>query len=96
MANLLLLTFSGLDQLAPAIGAALLFRRRISAQAIIAGILAGLAVVIVYTFWLVPPWAVSEGIIGLGVNVLVVAAWEGISAATGRRDAPRELAGQRQ
>ncbi|GAB3565802.1 sodium:solute symporter family protein [Spelaeicoccus albus] len=96
LANLLLLTFSGLDQLAPAIGAALLFRRRISAQAIIAGILAGLAVVIVYTFWLVPPWAVSEGIIGLGVNVLVVAAWEGISAATGRRDAPRELAGQRQ
>lgn len=72
LANLLLLTFSGLDQLAPAIAAALLFRRQVGASSILAGALVGMAIVIGYTFWWTLPWAISEGIIGLAANVVVV------------------------
>lgn len=76
LANLLLLTFSGLDQLAPAIAAALLFRRRVGASSILAGALVGMAIVIGYTFWWTLPWAISEGIIGLAVNIVVVVIME--------------------
>lgn len=84
LANLLLLTFSGLDQLAPAIGGAILLRRRPSAPAIIAGILAGLAVVIFFTFVQTPPLAINEGIIGLAVNLIVVTVWEMVHRARTR------------
>lgn len=97
LANLLLLTFSGLDQLAPAIAAALFFRGRLSVRSIIAGLAAGLIVVIAYTFWLPLPWAISEGIIGLGVNILVVAVCEAVRAGVGRSKAEisTESIGQR-
>lgn len=85
LANLLL-TFSGLDQLAPAIAAAIFFRGRLSVRSIIAGLAAGLIVVIAYTFWLPLPWAISEGIIGLGVNIAVVAICEGARAGVGRKN----------
>lgn len=87
LANLLLLTFSGLDQLAPAIAIAIFFRGRISAQSVIAGLVAGLIVVMAYTFVLELPWAISEGIIGLAVNIVVVAVWEWIRTVVrgGRR-----------
>lgn len=85
LANLLLLTFSGLDQLAPAIAAALILQNRFAAQSVIAGIVGGLAVVIYYTFVTSPPWAINEGIIGLAANVIIVAVWEAIRRAAGRR-----------
>lgn len=78
LANLLLLTFSGLDQLAPAIAAALLLRRRVSAASIISGIAVGLAVVIIFTFVTTAPLAINDGIIGLAVNVIVVAVVEAV------------------
>ena len=77
LANLLLLTFSGLDQLAPAIGAALLFRRNLlRAPAALAGIVAGEVVVIFLTFVPVDVANVSVGLIGLAVNLVVAAAVE--------------------
>lgn len=86
LANLLLLTFSGMDQLAPAIAAALLLRRRIAASSILAGALTGLALVIGYTFWWHLPWAISEGIIGLAANIAVVALCEAFRRVrTGQR-----------
>ncbi|WP_129658955.1 sodium:solute symporter family protein [Rothia uropygialis] len=88
LANLLLLTFSGLDQLAPAIAAALLLRKKIGASSILAGAVVGLAIVIGYTFWWTLPWAISEGIIGLVANVLVVAVFEAIRRST--RKTPAE------
>ena len=86
LANLLLLTFSGLDQLAPAIGLALFLPRRVHAWSVIAGLLAGLLVVIVYTFWATSPWAISEGILGLVVNLVVLVAAEGVRRVAGVRD----------
>lgn len=85
LANLLLLTFSGLDQLAPAIAAALLLRRKVGSVSVVAGMLVGLAVVIGYTFWWTLPWAISEGIIGLAVNVVVVVVVEAMRRAMSRR-----------
>ncbi|WP_330446432.1 hypothetical protein OH817_01135 [Kocuria rhizophila] len=88
LANLLLLTFSGMDQLAPAIAAALLLRRRIAASSILAGALTGLALVIGYTFWWHLPWAISEGIIGLAANIAVVALCEALRRVRTGQPAP--------
>lgn len=85
LANLILLTFSGLDQLAPAIALALFLPRRVSVTSILAGLIVGLAVVIVLTFWITAPWAISEGIIGLAANLAVVAACEAVRRAAGKR-----------
>ncbi len=90
LANLLLLTFSGLDQLAPAIALALFLPGRVNAWSVISGLAAGLLIVISYTFWLTAPWAISEGIIGLGVNLVVVALAEAGRRLAGR--APRDTA----
>ncbi|TCO62008.1 sodium:solute symporter family protein [Actinocrispum wychmicini] len=76
IANLLLLTYSGLDQLVPAILVALLGRRFVSWRPVLAGMLVGVAAVIVLT----PPFGslhvghVNAGLLALGPNVLVVAA----------------------
>ena len=77
LANLLLLTFSGLDQLAPAIGAALLFKRNVlRAPAALAGIVAGEVVVIFLTFVPVDVANMNVGLIGLAVNLIVAAVVE--------------------
>jgi SSS family solute:Na+ symporter len=74
LANLLLLTYSGLDQLAPAIAAGLLWRTgRLRWWAVLAGLLAGEATVIYLT--LIDTTAVGNinvGIVGLGVNILLI------------------------
>ncbi|HET8602071.1 MAG TPA: sodium:solute symporter family protein [Segeticoccus sp.] len=88
LANLLLLTFSGLDQLAPAIALALFLPRRVGASSILSGLVAGLVVVIAYTFWLTAPWAISEGIIGLVVNLAVIAVVEAGRRVVGNRSEP--------
>ncbi|HEY3684435.1 MAG TPA: sodium:solute symporter family protein [Streptosporangiaceae bacterium] len=90
LANLLLLTFSGLDQLAPAIGSALLFKRNVlRAPAALAGIVAGEVVVIFLTFAPADLAAslagtVNVGLIGLAVNLVVAAVVEAVH----RRMAP--------
>jgi SSS family solute:Na+ symporter len=73
LANLLLLTFSGLDQLIPAIGLALLARRLVGAAWVIAGIVVGEAVVIWLTFTDVYGGHINVGLIALVPNLVVVA-----------------------
>lgn len=73
LANLLLLTFSGLDQLIPAIGLALLARRLVGVWPVLAGLVVGEAVVIWLTFGDVYSGHVNVGLIALVPNVAVVA-----------------------
>lgn len=73
LANLLLLTFSGLAQLAPATAAALHGRGRVIGTAsAISGVIAGEVVVTVATFTTaIPTGNVSAGLLGLAANVVV-------------------------
>jgi SSS family solute:Na+ symporter len=73
LANLLLLTFSGLDQLIPAIGLALFARRVVGGWSVLAGLLVGEAVVILLTFSDVYSGHVNAGLVALVPNVVVVA-----------------------
>jgi solute:Na+ symporter, SSS family len=73
LANLLLLTYSGLDQLIPAIGLALFARRLVGVYPILAGLVVGEAVVIWLTFSSVYEGHVNVGLIALVPNIVVVA-----------------------
>jgi SSS family solute:Na+ symporter len=91
LANLLLLTFSGLDQLIPAIALALLTRRLVGAVPVIAGLVVGEVVVAWLTFSHVYSGHVNVGLIGLVPNVLVVLAGMAVHRARGESEqAPAE------
>jgi SSS family solute:Na+ symporter len=102
LANLLLLTYSGLDQLVPAIGLALLARKYVGLWPVFAGLIVGEAVVIFLTFggaggtpFLSPDTVmghVNVGIIGLVPNLVVVAIGAAIERATGRAPSPDRVA----
>lgn len=75
LTNLLLLTYSGLDQLVPAIVVALIGRRLMTWRPVLVGILAGVASVVALT----PPFGhlhvgghVNAGLLGLVPNVVVL------------------------
>jgi SSS family solute:Na+ symporter len=85
LANLLLLTYSGLDQLIPAIALALLTRRLVGAWPVIAGLLVGEIVVIWLTFGKVEVAHVNVGLVALVPNIVVIA----IGAALERRSTGR-------
>ncbi|MGH3439350.1 MAG: sodium:solute symporter family protein, partial [Sciscionella sp.] len=89
LANLLLLTYSGLDQLAPAIAAGLLWRsQRLRWWTVLAGLLAGEAVVIYLTFInTTAAGNVNVGIIGLAVNIVIIGILE-LAARMGRTPRP--------
>ena len=76
IANLLLLTYSGLDQLIPAIVLAIIGRRFVSWRPVLAGMLVGVGGVIALT----PPFGhlhvghVNAGLVALVPNLVVVAA----------------------
>lgn len=79
LANLLLLTFSGLDQLAPAIAGVLLFKRNVLRwPAALAGIVVGEIVVIVLTFEPIQVADISVGLIGLAANLVVTIVVEAV------------------
>ncbi len=71
LANLLLLTYSGLDQLVPALVLALFALRWAGLRPVLAGLVVGEAVVIALTFG---PYAgtINEGLIALVPNIAVV------------------------
>jgi SSS family solute:Na+ symporter len=73
LANLLLLTYSGLDQLIPAIALALLVRRVVGVIPVLAGLVVGEAIVIWLTFGHVYDGHVNVGLIALVPNIVVVA-----------------------
>lgn len=84
LANLLLLTYTGLCQLVPATVAALTRRRRplIGTASAITGILVGVAVVVLLTFsTAIDLGHVSPGLAGLAANLVVTAAVEAIRRA---------------
>jgi SSS family solute:Na+ symporter len=92
LANLLLLTYSGLDQLAPAIAAGLLWKSgRLHTSTVLVGLLAGEATVIYLTF--IDTTAVGNvnvGIVGLGVNIVVIGILEAVAWLRGS-PRPRNL-----
>ncbi|GAB3490389.1 sodium:solute symporter family protein [Flexivirga lutea] len=86
LANLLLLTYSGLDQLIPAIGLALLTRRLAGVWPVIAGLVVGEAVVIWLTFGHIGFIGhVNVGLVALVPNIVVVAAGAVVERAGSRQ-----------
>jgi SSS family solute:Na+ symporter len=84
LANLLLLTFSGLAQLAPANGLGFLRRTHVGKWPVLAGIVVGIAVVIYLTF--VEPTrfgTFNVGLIGLAANLVVLGVGAGIERMVG-------------
>ncbi len=73
LANLLLLTYSGLVQFIPGLVAGLGKRPLVGTAAVTTGIIAGEAFVIWVTFWKIGLANVNAGIIALGVNLVVLA-----------------------
>ncbi|HEX4705935.1 MAG TPA: sodium:solute symporter family protein [Pseudonocardiaceae bacterium] len=74
LANLLLLTFSGTAQLAPANGLAFLRTVLVGKVPVLLGIVVGEAVVIWLTFWAPTLFGTfSVGMVGLGANLVVLA-----------------------
>jgi SSS family solute:Na+ symporter len=73
LANLLLLTFSGAAQLAPANGLGLLRRNPVGPVPVLLGLVVGEAVVVWLTFGGPQFGTVNVGLIGLGANILVLA-----------------------
>lgn len=96
IANLLLLTYSGLDQLVPAIAIALLSRRVVSYRPVLAGIVAGVIMVVLLT----PPFGdlhvghVNAGLVALVPNIAVLAVGavlERLRARRSGRAAPERM-----
>ncbi|ASU79438.1 sodium:solute symporter [Actinopolyspora erythraea] len=84
LANLLLLTFSGLAQLAPSFVAALGERPWLSARSAVSGLLAGELVVVWLTFTDVATGDVNVGLFGLAANIAVAATAEFLRRARAR------------
>jgi len=73
LANLLLLTYSGTVQLAPAIALGFLARRPVGKVPVLAGLFVGELVVIWLTFWAKGLTGnVNAGLVGLGANLVVL------------------------
>ncbi|MFT4126248.1 MAG: sodium:solute symporter family protein [Gordonia sp. (in: high G+C Gram-positive bacteria)] len=85
--ELLLLTYGGLTQLAPAIAVALPDRVRISAWAAMSGIVVGTLTVIVITFAEIPIGSWDSGLIALVPNLVVTAVVEA-GVRLSRRSSP--------
>jgi len=83
LANLLLLTYSGLDQLIPGIALALFARRYVTVGSVLAGLLVGEALVILLTFGGVYSGHINVGLIALVPNLLVIALGAAIERASG-------------
>jgi SSS family solute:Na+ symporter len=87
LANLLLLTFSGLDQLVPAITLALFARKVVGLWPVFAGLLVGEAVVIWLTFSDAYQGHINVGLIALVPNIVVIAIGAALERALGSRSA---------
>ena len=85
IASLLLLTYGGLTQLAPAILVALCGRVTVGAVPVLAGIVVGVLVVSWITFFEIPIGSWDSGFIALGPNLVVLVVGEAI-----RRRLPRK------
>jgi SSS family solute:Na+ symporter len=89
LANLLLLTFSGTAQLAPANGLGFLRRRLVGKVPVLLGLVVGEVVVIWLSFGGPKFGTFNVGLIGLGVNIVVVALAAVVERMMGRAPAQR-------
>ncbi|MBU3065010.1 sodium:solute symporter family protein [Nocardia sp. NEAU-G5] len=96
LANLLLLTYSGLVQFVPGFIAGLRDRPLVGRNAVLWGIVAGEAFVIWVTFWKIGLANVNAGIVALGVNLVVMALVEAVLRLRNRAEtqSPSERAGE--
>lgn len=72
MANLYLLTYAGLAQLAPANILSITKQKFVGAPALIGGIVAGELLVIYQTFFGTPIMGLNNGVVGLALNLIVM------------------------
>ena len=95
LANLLLLTYSGTVQLAPAIALGFLARRPVGKVAVLAGLFVGELVVVWLTFWQKGlAGNVNAGLVGLAANIAVLAlaaAAERLTSRTSAQDTSEPL-----
>ncbi|WP_203217932.1 sodium:solute symporter family protein [Nocardia terpenica] len=91
LANLLLITYSGLVQFAPGLVAGLPDRPLLSKAAVLGGLLAGVAFVIWATFWKIGLAHVNAGIPALGINIAVAILIEAAVRMSRRRSGVRVL-----
>jgi SSS family solute:Na+ symporter len=96
LANLLLLTYSGLDQFIPAIGFALLARRVVGRGPVLAGLLVGEAVVIWLTFSGAYSGNINVGLVALVPNLAVVGLGALVERARRGSQAPAAVSGTMQ
>lgn len=85
MANLYLLTYAGLAQLAPGNVLSVTRQRFVSAKALISGLITGELIVIVCTFGKISILGLNIGVVGLAANLIVLLV---VSALTGPADRP--------
>jgi SSS family solute:Na+ symporter len=83
LVNLLLLTYSGLDQLIPAIGLALLARKLVGVWPVMAGLLVGELVVIWLTFGNAYSGHINVGLVALVPNIVVLLAGAALERTIG-------------
>ncbi|HEY0807561.1 MAG TPA: sodium:solute symporter family protein [Pseudonocardiaceae bacterium] len=89
LANLLLLTYSGLAQLVPANGFGFLRRKVVGKWPVLAGIAVGIAVVIYLTFFNTKMFGtINVGLIGLAANLVVLGVGVVIERVTGNVPVP--------
>jgi len=95
LANLLLLTYTGLCQLAPANVLGLTRRRLVGKVPVLVGLIVGIVVVILLTFVFKTLFGTFDvGLIGLGVNLVVLAIGAAIERALGAGPAQRVETGE--
>ncbi|EID73340.1 MULTISPECIES: sodium:solute symporter family protein [Rhodococcus] len=82
LANLLLLTFGGLSQLAPGLALALPEKPLLATQSVFAGLVVGMLTVIVMTVFELNLANIDAGICGLVLNLAVIAVVEAVVRAT--------------
>ncbi|MEB8340269.1 sodium:solute symporter family protein [Streptomyces endophyticus] len=91
LADLLLLTFSGLVQLAPGNLLGLLKQRPCDGSWVLGAMLAGVAVVAAITFAPVDTGGFNEGLIGLAVNLVILGIGCAVQRGRGPQDVPAEV-----
>jgi SSS family solute:Na+ symporter len=91
ISSLLLLTYGGLTQLAPAILVALRGRVTVGAMPVLAGIVVGVLVVSWITFFEIPVGSWDSGFIALGPNIVVLIVAEAIRRRLSRPAVKQEV-----
>jgi SSS family solute:Na+ symporter len=89
MANLYLLTYAGLAQIAPANILSVTKQKFINAKGIAAGLVVGEAIVIVFTFGKISLFGMNNGLVALVINLIIMVV---VSAVTGEAQRPEAMA----